>query len=311
MKKKTKIEKEQKEKIEEKSEEFFLSGHYACSGCGAAIAMRHIAKIAGKNSIFTIATGCMEVVSTKWPQSSWKLPLIHSAFENAAATASGIEAALKQQGKKMNVSARAGDGGTFDIGLQALSGAIERGHKFVFVCYDNEAYMNTGIQRSSATPFHGETTTTPYGKLIHGKLEWKKNLPFIIASHSKKVYVATASIAYWADFQNKLKKAIAHDGPSYIQVLTPCVPGWGYQSNKSIELARLAVETCIYPLYEIEEGKINLNIISEKPKIVELYLSKQKRFANLTDKEIDEIQYSVNEEYLKLKQLNESKIKIF
>jgi pyruvate ferredoxin oxidoreductase beta subunit len=291
------------------NEEFFTAGHNACSGCGAAIAMRHIANTIGKNSIVSIATGCMEVVSTPYPYSAWKIPCIHSAFANAAATASGIELALKQQGKKgINVVAIAGDGGTFDIGLQALSGAIERQQKILFICYDNEAYENTGIQRSGATPVRAETTTTPYGTLIHGKTEWKKNMPMIIASHDENVYVATANIAYLGDFENKIKKALNFNGPSYIQVYTPCIPGWKIPENSTIEVSRLAVQSKIWPLYEIENGIVKLNVDIPNPKPLKNYLRMQGRFSKLSEKEIEEMQNRVNQKYDKLKELNGKKL---
>jgi len=201
---------------------------------------------------------------------------------------------------------------SFDIGLQALSGALERGHKILYICYDNEAYQNTGIQRSSATPLHAATTTTPYLHKKHGKLEWKKNMPFIIASHNEHVYTATANIGYFADFDEKLKKAIQHleKGPAYLQVLTPCVPGWKYHENRTIKLAKLATDTKIYPLYEIEEGKIKLSpITGAKP--VESYLKEQERFAHLSKEEINEIQARVDRDYEKLKRLSSLNEKIF
>lgn len=289
----------------------FESGHNACVGCGPAIAMRHILEVAGKNTIVTIATGCMEVVSTPYPLTAWRVPCIHSAFENTAATASGIDKALKVLGErsKVNVIAIAGDGGTFDIGLQALSGAIERGDRFLFVCYDNAAYMNTGIQRSGATPKYADTTTSPYGKKIHGKQEPKKPLPFIIAAH--RCYSATANIAYIEDFETKIKKALSFNGPSYIQVFTPCVTGWKYPENLTVELAKLAVQTKVCPLYEIENGIVKLNINVENPKPIEEYLKKQRRFAKLIEKEIREIKSFVNSEYERIKKLSDSRIKIF
>lgn len=304
--------------------EGFASGHTACAGCGAAIAMRHIMKVAGKNTIVTIATGCMEVVSTAYPTTSWKVPCIHSAFENTAATASGIEDSLKKQGKKnVNVVAIAGDGGTFDIGLQALSGMLERGHRVLFICYDNEAYQNTGIQRSSATPLHASTTTSPYGSVIKGKLEQKKNMPFIVASHSNssnKIYVATASIGYLEDFKVKVKKALEHihkkgkeGGPAYIQVLCPCIPGWKIPSNLAIKISKMATDTKIYPLFEIENGKLKLQEFNriEKNEKIQDYLKLQGRFSHLEEKDIVEIEKSIEEHYEKLKKLSSYKLKLF
>lgn len=292
-----------------KEKDLFEKGHNACAGCGSAIAMRQIMKAAGKNTIVSLATGCMEVVSTPYPLTAWRVPIIHSAFENAAATASGIDAALKQLGKKSNVIAIAGDGGTFDIGLQALSGAIERRHKFLFICYDNGAYMNTGIQRSGATPKYAETTTSPYGNKMHGKQESIKNMPFIIASHG--CYVATANIAYHQDFEAKIKKALAINGPSYIQVFCPCQVGWKYPESLTISLARLAVQSRTSVLYEIEDGIVKLNMPIEKPKPIRDYLKMQGRFKHLSEKEIAEMQNSVNSEYERIKKLSEGKIRIF
>ncbi len=476
---------ERKEIAEPEEFEGFLPGHNACAGCGASMAMRHITKAVGRNAIYTIATGCMEVVSTSYPLTSWDIPIIHSAFENAGATASGIEAALKHLGRNERVIAIAGDGGTYDIGLQALSGALERGHDILFICYDNEAYMNclsmdslimteeglkritevkegdkvyafdqkthglilkrctgvfnngikrvyelntlhhtikatsnhpflvakregrgksvklvwktlaelttkdeiivlknlkdgksykfpaiklskrgtekylsqtkqrdfladneyfssevirsikfvkeeptldlrvegehnfiadgivvhnTGIQRSGSTPLYAETTTSPYGDKIHGKVEWKKQLPFIAASH--KCYVATANIAFMDDFYAKIRKALSIKGPKFIQVLTPCVIGWRIQSNEGVEIARLAVQTGIAPLYEIENGilKFNMDI---KTKHVEEYLLRQGRFKHLNKKEILEIQERVDKEYSRLKYLSDNSIRVF
>lgn len=299
--------KNQEQKVDEEFEGF-LPGHNACAGCGAAIAMRHVTKALGRNVIISLATGCMEVVSTAYPLTAWNIPLIHSAFENAAATASGIEAALKHQGRKERVVAIAGDGGTFDIGLQALSGMVERNHDILFICYDNEGYMNTGVQRSGATEKYAETTTSPYGKIIHGKVEWKKPLPFIIAAHG--CYVATANIAYLNDLYTKIKKAIAMKGPKYIQIYTPCVIGWRIPTNETIALSRLAVQTGVYPLYEIEKGILKLSMdIKSKP--ISEYLQRQGRFKYLTEEEIKKIQAHVDSEYEKIKKLSEIGIKIF
>ena len=291
------------------NEEFFSAGHNACSGCGAAIAMRHIANIAGKNSIVSIATGCMEVISTPYPNSAWKIPCIHSAFGNAAATASGIEAALKHQNKKdTHIIAIAGDGGTFDIGLQALSGMIERQQKILFICYDNEAYENTGIQRSGATPKFAETTTSPYGTAIHGKREWKKNMPFIIAAHDENIYVATANIAYLGDLKQKILKALNFPGPSYIQIFTPCIPGWKIPESSAIEVSRMAVQTRANVLYEIEKGMLKINVEIPNPKQLKNYIKMQGRFSHLSDKEIEELQNHFNSEYERMKKLNGKKL---
>ncbi|HEX17527.1 MAG TPA: pyruvate synthase subunit beta [Thermoplasmatales archaeon] len=272
-------------------ESLLAPGHRACAGCGPAIAIRQLLEAAGKNTIIVQATGCMEVTTTPYPQTAWKVPWIHVAFENAAAVASGIEAAYKAmiskgvipKEKMPNIIALAGDGGTFDIGIQALSGMLERGHKVLYVCYDNEAYMNTGIQRSSATPLGAATTTSPAGKVIPGKMTRKKPIAMIAAAHDIP-YVATASIAYPADFKNKVKKALSVDGPSFIHVFAPCPTGWRFGSEQTVELARLAVETGVFVLYEITEENPLKPIITKKlkhRKPVEEYLKVQGRFRHL------------------------------
>lgn len=292
------------------TEEHFASGHRACAGCGESVAVRYVLKAAGRNTIVSNATGCLEVFSTPFPQTSWKIPWIHAAFETAASAASGIDRALVKlkKRKKINLLALAGDGGTFDIGMQALSGAAERGHKFTYVCFDNEAYMNTGVQRSGATPKYASTTTSPAGKKIHGKTEFRKNMPFIMAAHG--CYVATASVAFPHDIIKKVKKSFEHEGVSYIQIVSPCVPGWDYASNMSIEMAKLAFKTKITPLFEIENGVVTITNKPSKEAPVEEYLLKQGRFKHLLPKEIEEIQKHVDEQWEKLLKLDESKIRI-
>ena len=289
-------------------EELFASGHSSCSGCGPALAMRYALKAAGKNTIVVHATGCMEVVSSAYPLSAWKVPWVHGTFENAAAIASGIERAYKHKGKKVNILAIGGDGATFDIGLQALSGMIERGHKVCYICYDNEAYMNTGKQRSSATPLLANTTTTPFGKKIHGKPEPKKPLPFIVAAHGLK-YVATASIANPQDFYNKVKKALAIKGPSFIQVFGPCQLGWKFPTNKTIEVSELAIKSCVTPIYEIENGFLKLSKVENKVKVDD-YLNMQGRYKHLNNEEVKKIQQFVDDRWRFLSEL-ETKGKVF
>jgi len=273
-------------------ESLFVSGHTACPGCGQAIAAKLIVNTAGPNTIVCNATGCLEVFSTLWPYSAWKIPWIHSLFENAAAVASGVESALKALGKEsINVLAFAGDGGTADIGLQALSGMLERGHNVLFVCFDNEAYMNTGIQRSGLTPTGASTTTSPSGKVWQGNQRPKKNVVGICASHLIP-YAASASVGFPQDLIRKVKKALQIKGPKYIQVHVPCPLGWGFSSDKTLEIAKLAVQTGLYPLVEYENGKlINVYKIKDK-KPVEEYLAPQRRFKHiLKDKKlIEEIQ---------------------
>jgi len=273
--------------------ELFAQGHRACAGCGAALAMRLIMKSAGKNTIVSLGTGCMEVSSTPYPETSWRIPVIHSAFENVASTASGIEAALKKLNKKVNVVCIAGDGGTFDIGFGALSGMVERGQDITYICYENGSYANTGFQRSGATPKYSDTTTAPYGSKIHGKPQRKKPIPFIIAAHGSK-YVATANVAYPQDLDRKIKKAISVKGPTYVQVFSPCVLGWKYPTNLTINIAKKAVDSGIAPLYEIIDGKV---VFKDAKRIsVGEFLKLQGRFKHLSQKEISEIQKNVDKE---------------
>ena len=263
----------------------FASGHTACVGCGEVLPVIMLLDTVGPNAIYVSATGCIEVFSSRYPESAWEVPWIHSLFENAAAVASGIATALKVSGRKdeAKVIALAGDGGTADIGLQALSGMLERGDDVLFVCFDNEAYMNTGIQRSGLTPLAAATTTSPAGKIWWGKMLKKKDVPAIVAGH-RIPYVATASPGYYADLKNKVKKALSFTGPKYIQVLSPCPLGWRSDPAMSVEIAKLAVQCGIYPLYEIVNGELRVTIKVEKRKPVEEYLKLQGRFRHLFEK---------------------------
>jgi len=284
----------------------FAPGHRACSGCGEALAVRLAAKAIGNNAIIVNATGCMEVVATPFPYTSWRIPWIHTLFENAAAVASGAEAGLKALEKKgkrpernIKIVAMAGDGGTSDIGLQALSGALERGHDFVYICLDNEAYMNTGIQRSSSTPYGASTTTSPAGKESLGQVTWKKNMPAIAAAHDIP-YVATACPSYHRDLMRKVAKAVEMPGAAYIHVLSVCPTGWRCATDDSIKVGRLAVRTGVFPLYEVENGQYKLSLKLTKLEPVESYLKTQGRFRHLTEGTIKVIQERVTLEYNKL-----------
>jgi pyruvate ferredoxin oxidoreductase beta subunit len=288
--------------------ENFAPGHRACIGCGEALAVRLACKALGQNVIIANATGCMEIVSSPLPYTSWRVPWIHTLFENTAAVASGIEAGLKILMKKgriaqqeIKVVAMAGDGGTSDIGLQALSGALERGHNFLYICFDNEAYMNTGIQRSSATPYGASTTTTPAGKVSIGQVTWKKNMPAIVAAHDIP-YVATACPSYPFDLMAKVGKGAATPGPAYVHILSPCPTGWRHATDLTIRLGRLAVETGIFPLYEVDNGTYRLNFDFPKLRPVTDYMKLQGRFRHLSEGVIGEIQQRVNKEYAKLKE---------
>ena len=274
--------------IDEK--EYLAPGHRACAGCGATIAVRLALKALGENTIAVSATGCLEVVTSPYPETAWEIPWIHVAFENASAVASGVEGALKAQGKEdTNIIVIGGDGGTTDIGMQSLSGAMERKQNIIYLCYDNEAYMNTGIQRSSATPFGASTTTSPAGKQSFGEDLQKKNMASIMVAHGVP-YVATASIAHPHDLMAKVKKASEIPGPAYIHVLQPCATGWGYSPDKTIKLGKLAVDTHTWLLYEAVNGEINVTVKpKEKLPVVE-YLKMQKRFKHLDEEHVSMIQ---------------------
>ncbi|MFH0847378.1 MAG: pyruvate synthase subunit PorB [Chloroflexota bacterium] len=283
--------------------EYFAPGHRACTGCGEALAVRLATKAIGPNAIIVNATGCMEVVSSQLPYTSWRIPWIHTLFENTAAVASGVEAGVRMLKKKgaisgsdISVVAMAGDGGTADIGLQALSGALERGHDFLYICFDNEAYMNTGIQRSSATPFGAATTTSPVGKLSLGQVTWKKDLPAIVAAH-KIQYIATADPSYPFDLMNKVTKALAVKGPAYLHILAVCPTGWRTAPELGIKIGKLAVETGIFPLYEIENGVYNISLKPSSLKPVKEYLSLQGRFRHLPESMVEEIQERVKKDW--------------
>lgn len=288
------------------TKEYFAPGHRACMGCGEALALRLVCKSLGRNVIIVNATGCMEIVSSPLPWTSWEIPWIHTLFENTAAVASGVEAGIKvlrrkgKYSKKDKVVAIGGDGATADIGIQALSGALERGHDFIYVCLDNEAYMNTGIQRSSATPFGASTTTAPAGKISIGQTTWKKNMPAIAAAHDIP-YVATACPSYPFDLMDKINKAMKIQGPTYIHILSVCPTGWRLASDLTIRAGRLAVETGIFPLYEIEDGRYTLNVDSPKLRPIDDYFKLQGRFRHLSKETVAQIQERVNAEYTELK----------
>ncbi|MDN7025372.1 pyruvate synthase subunit beta [Methanoculleus sp. FWC-SCC1] len=273
--------------------ELFESGHRACGGCGPALAARLLLNATGENAIVVASTGCMEVFSTPYPETAWKVPWIHSLFENAAAVASGIEASLKRQGRSEKVLCVCGDGATFDIGVLCISGAFERGHDITYICYDNEAYMNTGIQRSGATPYDASTTTSPAGACSTGNQRPKKDMPAILAAHGAP-YVATASISYPQDFMKKVEKALNTPGPCYIQVHAPCCTGWGFEAGETLNIGKLAIETGMWVNFEMENGEVT-KVKKVKRKPVEEYLSRQKRFRHLfkpqrRDAEIAKIQ---------------------
>ena len=258
-----------------------LPGHRACAGCGQASAVRIVMEAAGPNVIVANATGCLEVFSSPHPETAWGVPWIHSLFENHPAVASGIEAALKKQGRleQTKVLCFGGDGATLDIGFGALSGMFERNHDVLYVCMDNEAYMNTGVQRSGSTPFAASTTTSPAGRRSSGEDRPKKDLPAIAAAHGIP-YVATASMALFADLRRKVRKALEVRGARYLQVHVPCPPGWGYDEQASVDIGKLAIESGLYPLVEWENGEV-VRVRKIKKVPVEEYLKPQRRFRHL------------------------------
>ncbi len=256
-------------------------GHSACPGCGMIIAARLVLEAAGPKTIVVNATGCSEVTTTKYPRSAFKIPWIHSLFENSAAVASGIQAALRHQGKaaQVNVLAIGGDGATFDIGFGLISGMWARGENILYVCYDNEAYQNTGYQASASTPWGAATTTTPAGRRSAGSNRPKKDLLKIALAHNLP-YVAGASVGYPDDLIAKVKKALEISGPKYLQIQTPCVPGWGIDSDQTIAVAQSAVKTGLTPVVEYIRGK-STKVRKIKPEPVENFLKLQKRFNHL------------------------------
>ncbi len=297
-----------------KREVSLTGGHRLCAGCGAPIMVRQMMAAAGDTPIVSsVSTGCLEVATTIYPYTAWNNSLIHSAFENSAATLSGVEAAyrsLKAQGKidrDIKFIAFGGDGGTYDIGLQSLSGAMERGHNMVYVCYDNGAYMNTGIQRSSATPRGADTTTSPAGKKIPGKPEHRKDLTAIMAAHNIP-YVAQTTPAHWRDLVTKTEKALAVDGPAFINVLAPCPRGWRVPPEETIDILREAADTCYWPLFEVNEGDWKITYRPREKKPVEAWLKRQGRFRHLFREEnrpiLDDLQAEVDRNWQRLLRLD-------
>ena len=270
------------------------SGHLACPGCGAALAMKLALSVLGEKTMVVIPACCWGIIAGPYPQSTLKVPVLQSAFSTAGAAASGLRAALDMQGdSETTVMAWAGDGGTFDIGFQSLSGAVERNEDFIYVCYDNEAYMNTGVQRSSATPTGMRTTTTPGGV---GKQTKKKNIVEALAAH-RIPYAATASIGFPQDLMAKFRRAMTCKGGSrFIHIFAACPAGWGIASDASVQVSRLAVQSNVFPLYEVEQGTVyRINAVGDRP--VDEYLKAQRRFSHLTEADIARVQQAVDEDW--------------
>lgn len=298
----------------------YVSGHRMCAGCAVPVIVRTVLRAVNPEDhvVVSNATGCLEVSSTIFPYTSWKDSYIHTAFASSAATISGVESAykslkkkgkLKEEGFETKFLVFSGDGGTYDIGLQSLSGALERGHNFTYICYDNGGYMNTGIQRSSATPIHAKTTTTPIGEEISGKVQKRKDLSGIIEKHNLPYMAQTALTQNLKDLYEKSKKAIYEDGPTFLNVFSPCPLGWGYSNEKMIEISKLAVDTLYWPLYEVINGKYIVNYKPKNRKPIEEFLKEQKRFKHMFKEEnkwmIEEMQKEVDKNFEKLLKLEE------
>jgi pyruvate/2-oxoacid:ferredoxin oxidoreductase beta subunit len=287
-------------------EDWFVSGHTACPGCGGALIAKIAMKVLGPDTITYFPANCLLVFSGTYPLNSYKVPYFHVLFENSAICASGVARALKRLGKTdTNVVAFAGDGGTADIGIQALSGAAERNENIIYICYDNEAYMNTGIQRSGATPFGAWTTTTPVGDVEAGKVEYKKDVPRIMIAHDAP-YVATATPGHIPDLLKKLEKAKNKKGCfRYLQIYSPCPPGWRMDSSLSAKISKMVVDTGLWTLYEFEDGKMTIN---KKPKMtpVEEYIKLQGRFRHMTKEQIGLLQKYAEEKWRKDQALAEA-----
>jgi len=295
-------------------EDRLVAGHGMCLGCGIPLIFKVVLRATEDPLIIANATGCLEVCTTIFPRTAWNVTWIHSAFENAASTIAGVEAmykALKRKGKipkdkTIKFLGTGGDGGTYDIGLQALSGTMERGHDVVYLCYDNNAYANTGGQRSSATPLGASATTSPAGTQSPGKLQWRKDLTKILTAHNIP-YVAQASPSRWQDLYNKAKKAFEVEGPAFMNVLCLCPTEWKYDESKGVELAKIAVDTCVWPLYEVENGKYKLNYKPKEKKPILEWIKPQGRFRHLFKEEnawvLEEFQKKVDEEWEELNRL--------
>jgi pyruvate ferredoxin oxidoreductase beta subunit len=286
-------------------------GHALCQGCGIPMVVRVVLGTITRPTVVVNATGCLEVATTRFPTTAWNVPWVHVAFENAAAVASGVEAAQRALARRESLRSAddvaivvfAGDGGTYDIGMQALSGALERGHRFLFVCYDNEAYMNTGVQRSGATPFGAGTTTSPVGLESFGKAQKRKDMTAIAVAHHVP-YVAQAASTYWYDLSLKVEQAAAADGASFVNVLTDCPLGWGHEPRLAPHVIEAAVETRFWPLYEVVDGRYRLTYDPSTPLPIERWLEGQKRFAHLLHPEnaelVELIQQSVDRDWAEL-----------
>ena len=297
------------------TDEPLAPGHRLCPGCGASVVVRQVLLAAPKDTVVVNATGCVEVSTANYPYSAWNRPWIHSVFANAAAVASGVEVgfralARRGEGSEHPIVVFGGDGGTYDIGLQALSGALERGQRFLYVCYDNEAYMNTGIQRSGGTPRGAWTTTSQVGSAKPGKTETKKDIMSIAVAHHIP-YAATGSISHWKDLMTKVRKALSKDGPSFMHVIAPCTRGWRFDSAQTVSLAKMAVDTRVFPLYEVEDGNYRMTVQSPAPpRPIEDYLKVQGRYLHLLEPDsaatLDKLKGDVSRNYERIERLSKT-----
>lgn len=293
--------------------ERLTGGHRMCAGCGAPPVVRTVLRALKEDdkAVIGAATGCLEVSTFLYPYTAWKDSFIHSAFENAGATISGAEAAytaMKRTGKideTHKFIAFGGDGGTYDIGLQSLSGAMERGHDMVYVCYDNGAYMNTGIQRSSATPKYADTTTSPAGSVVPGKQQFRKDLTAVMVAHGVPYVAQSAPLKNFKDLHEKSEKAIYTPGPAFLNVIAPCPRGWRYESPKLMELCEIAVDSCFWPLYEVENGVYKLSYMPKKKRPISDWLEAQGRFRHVAKDaaKVEEIQTEIDARWEKLLKL--------
>lgn len=294
------MDRSEKIKLSIPEEELLTPGNLGCQGCGGVLAMRYTLKALGKRVFIIMPACCWSVIPGFVPYTTLKVPCTQIAFEATAACCSGVEAALKAKGiSDITILGWAGDGGTMDIGIQALSGAVERNHNFLYICYDNEAYMNTGIQKSGATPLGAWTTTTPVGTKKYWKRSWKKNMVEIMVAH-KIPYTATACISYPEDLIKKVKKASSIQGPKYVQIFAPCPTGWRYSPEKTVELGKMAVNSCMFPLYEVENGEYKITKKPKKKVPVKDYLGMQGRFRHLPEEMIGLIQKNIDKEWEEL-----------
>jgi 2-oxoisovalerate ferredoxin oxidoreductase beta subunit len=280
-------------------EEYLYRGHGACPGCGTPLAIRYTLKALGPRTVINVPAGCTPVIAGIWPRSAFAIPFVDHAFESTGAVASGIRAALDAKGiEDVTVLAWAGDGGTVDIGLQSLSGAVDRGTDFIYLMLDNEAYMNTGIQCSGSTPVGAWTTTTPAGKQFEIGMNRKKRIMEMMVENGI-VYGATVNVAYPEDFVRRVRKANQFRGPKFIHALSPCAPGWRVDTAKTVEIARLATESLMFPLYEVENGRYSITKEVKKKPLIE-YLKLQGRFKGLSEEMIERIQQMVDKDYQEL-----------